>query len=76
LDEERIVDQVRKNLAKQYADSLPRSGAGARRPSAKDIAQIHWDVFARFGLPPDTFGGTPTGSVIVLPRLWCPQCGP
>ena len=60
-----------------------RLGAVASR---SDIAQYHWNEFAQFGLPPDTFGGTPRGpnapsiplpgfnGPYFLPGTWCPNC--
>jgi hypothetical protein len=64
------------NLARAYANYLPQSQDQARFPLASDIAQYHWDEFAKYGLPPSTFGGTPFGQdgPIVLQGRWCPQC--
>lgn len=64
------------NLAKDYANLLPQSESQAAFPNAQDIAQYHWDEFAKYGLPASTFGGTPFGRFIgpVLPSLWCPLC--
>jgi RHS repeat-associated protein len=64
------------DLANNYADYLPQSEDQARFPLASDIAQFHWDEFAKFGLPPSTFGGTPFGASgpMMLKGLWCPVC--
>ena len=76
LNEEGILNQIRIDLAKDYANSLPNSLDQARWPSAQGIAQYHWSEFAQFGLPPDTFGGTPFGQngPLILPGTWCPNC--
>jgi hypothetical protein len=64
------------DLANDYANYLPQSEGQARFPVASDIAQFHWEEFAKFGLPPSAFGGTPFGSSgpLVLKGLWCPNC--
>jgi len=71
IDEAGILDQIRKDLAKAYADYLPGDAADARWPSATDVAAFHWDEFSRFDLPPSTFGGTPFGAWggLVLPGV-------
>jgi hypothetical protein len=86
LDEAGILNQIRTDLAKDYANSLPSSPDNARWPNAQDIAQYHWNEFGQFGLSPDTFGGTPLGpngpsvplpgfqGPYFLPRTWCPNC--
>ena len=75
MDESGIMNQIRYDLAKSYANYLPDSEANARFPTDRDVAQIHWDEFAKFALPPSPFGGTPFGtSVSVLPIMWCPNC--
>ena len=76
VDEDAILEDVRKALAKDYAAYLPTSLDRARFPNARDVARIHWDVFGRRGLPPSTFGGSPFGRNYPLfwPGLWCPQC--
>jgi RHS repeat-associated protein len=78
LDDQGILKQIRQDLAKAYASSLPSSMTDARWPSAMDISQIHWDEFAKYGLPPSAFGGTPLGSWVgpVGSGIWCPNCGP
>jgi hypothetical protein len=74
-DVESIMEQIREDLANDYANYLPSSELDARWPDASDIAQYHWSEFAQFGLPPSTFGGTPFGqSVILDQQLWCPEC--
>jgi RHS repeat-associated protein len=64
------------NLANDYANLLPQSEAQRAFPNAQDIAQYHWDEFAKYGLPASTFGGTPFGKSfgLVMPSLWCPLC--
>jgi len=64
------------NLANDYANLLPQNEAQRAFPNAQDIAQYHWDEFAKYGLPSSTFGGTPFGKSfgLVLPSLWCPLC--
>jgi RHS repeat-associated protein len=77
-DDAGILNQVRQDLATAYANYLPSSPTDARWPSALDISQIHWDEFAKYGLPPSAFGGTPLGSGVgpILPSVWCPNCQP
>ena len=48
LDEQGIMERIRKELAEAYANYLPNSPDQARWPMAEDIAQIHWSVFAQF----------------------------
>lgn len=76
LDTEGIMDQIKTDLAEDYATYLPSSPDQATWLSAEDIAQIHWNVFGQFGLPPSTFGGTPFGQYgpLFLPGVWCPEC--
>jgi len=76
-DNEAALNQIRTGLAQAYAAYLPSNPAAARWPDAGDIAQIHWDVFAQFGAPPSTFGGTPLGTWggIFGASIWCPNCG-
>jgi RHS repeat-associated protein len=75
LDESRELNQIRSDLANAYANYLPDSETDARFPTDADIAKIHWDEFAKFGLPPATFGGTPLGTWIsLLAVVWCPNC--
>jgi len=76
LDEAGIQEKIRKELATKYAEYLPNSRNNARWPSVKDVAQFHWDVFAEFGLPSSTFGGTPFGATPFLTDYWCPNCQP
>ncbi len=46
--------------------------------SPRQIAIYHHDVFAEYGLPPTTFGGTPmTGDLwvaIATGAIWCWGC--
>lgn len=77
IDENGILDQIRKDLAKEYADYLPSNEKDAHVPSAEDIAQIHWNEFAKYGLPANTFGGTPFGGSPWFAHSivdWCPNC--
>jgi RHS repeat-associated protein len=75
INEEEIMNQIRRDLARAYAAYLPDSSTDARWPKARDVAQIHWDVFEEFGLPPSTFGGSPGGkSWLFRSGLWCPIC--
>jgi hypothetical protein len=72
------------NLANDYANLLPQSEAQAAFPNGQDIAQYHWDEFAKYGLPPSTFGGTPFQGTSfgrtfglegpIMTGLWCPLC--
>jgi len=76
-DNEATLNQIRVDLAQAYADSLPDNAADARWPSAGDIALYHWAEFAKWGVSPSTFGGTPLGSwgPIIGAGIWCPNCG-
>jgi len=78
LNDDEILNQIRGDLAKDYAAYLPQSPDKAAWPSAADIAQFHWNEFGQFGLPADTFGGTPFGKngPLILPGVWCPNCRP
>ena len=78
IDEAGILNQIRQDLAEAYAKYLPTSPGNALWPSASGISQFHWNEFAKYGLPPSTFGGTllgkwggPLGS-----SIWCPKCQP
>ena len=72
----RTMENIRMNLAPAYASSLPASESNVRWPTAQGDAQLHWDVFAQYGIPPQAFGGTPFGQGIgpVAPGIWCPNC--
>lgn len=72
------LNQIRSDLAKDYANYLPNSEGKAQWPSALAISQIHWEEFAKFGLQPDTFGGTPLGRWAgpLGTGIWCPKCRP
>jgi hypothetical protein len=72
-----ILDQIRTELAQAYANYLPNDPANAIWPDAGAIADFHADVFAQFGLPSSTFGGTPLGQWggIFGADIWCPNCG-
>jgi RHS repeat-associated protein len=76
-DDKATLNQIRTDLANDYASYLPSDPADARWPSASDIASFHADEFAKFGLPASTFGGTPLGSWGGLfgASIWCPNCG-
>lgn len=76
MDNPGILNKIRVDLAKDYANYLPNSEQNARWPSAFGIAQFHWGEFAKFGLPPSAFGGTPFGPNVgpVMPSIWCPNC--
>lgn len=76
IDVPDILNRIRLQLATGYANSLPQSQNAARWPTAKGVAQLHWNVFANFGLPPEVFGGSPLGPSIgpILPSIWCPNC--
>jgi RHS repeat-associated protein len=77
IDEDRVLEEIRKALARDYANYLPQSRSSARYPSASGVADFHQDVFESLGLPPTTFGGTPFDpNVLVLPQVWCPNCRP
>jgi RHS repeat-associated protein len=72
-----IVDEIRTELADAYAAYLPNDPAKAILPDADAIAAFHADVFANYGLPSSTFGGTPLGSAVgvIGAGIWCPNCG-
>jgi RHS repeat-associated protein len=76
MDTPGILNRIRTDLAREYANYLPNSEQNARWPTALGISQFHWSEFAQFGLPPSAFGGTPFGSAVgpVLPSIWCPNC--
>ena len=74
LDEESILNQIRVDLATAYADMLSQSARDAAFPTINGVIQFHWDVFAKFGLPRMTFGGTPWGSSPIWTKHWCPNC--
>lgn len=76
INESGILDQIRSDLAKDYANYLPQSESQARWPTVQGIEQMHWDEFAKFGLPPSTFGGTPLAPLFgpIAPGIWCPNC--
>lgn len=76
IDESADLSQIRTDLANYYANYLPSSENQAYWPVAADVAQFHWEEFAKFGLPPSTFGGTPFGPAVgpVFPGIWCPNC--
>ena len=78
LNADGIIDQIRGDLAKDYASSLPQTPDTANWPSAADIAQFRWNEFGKYGLPANTFGGTPWGKngPYVSPDNWCPNCRP
>jgi hypothetical protein len=75
IDESAILNQIRTDLAKDNANYLPDSESNARFPQVTDIANLHWDEFAKFGLPPSTFGGTPFGKTVgpIYSSRWCPN---
>lgn len=82
------LNDIRLKLATGYADYLGDSAATAKVPSAMSIAEIHWNVFDTYGLPPRAFGGTPLGTLtpggtwytkqypffIGGGTGWCPKC--
>ena len=77
IDEKGVLEQIRKDLAKAYANYLPSDERDARQPTATDIAEFHWTEFARYGLPRSTFAGTPYGGRPLLYHhivRWCPNC--
>ena len=69
-----VLDHIRLDLARDYAAYLPNSESQARWPNATDVAHFHWQEFAKYGLPPSTFGGTPFGDRTWFPWYWCPNC--
>jgi hypothetical protein len=75
-DNEATLNDIRNELANAYASYLPDNPANAIWPDSQAITQFHWDVFAQYGLPPETFGGTPWGSSggIWGAGTWCPNC--
>ena len=72
-----LVDKtIPNNLAKEYADLLPKNEANAKFPSYNAIKRYHWDGFGDYGLDKSTFGGTPFGNRVWLPKLWAPLSVP
>ena len=75
-----VLDQIRLDLARDYASYLPDSESQAHWPDANDISQFHWQEFAKYGMAPWTFGGTPFGDTTWLggstwfSGYWCPNC--
>jgi len=74
IDKEGIKERIRKDLANAYADYLAQSQDKASWPTVNGVTQFHWNEFAKYGLPPSTFGGTPGGSTPVWSGHWCPNC--
>jgi len=74
IDKEGVMEQIRKDLANAYADYLAQSQDKASWPTVNGVTQFHWNEFAKYGLPPSTFGGTPGGSTPVWSGHWCPNC--
>ena len=70
------LNQIRADLAKNYANYLPQSENQAHWPTAEGIEQFHWAEFEKYGLPPSTFGGTPFGKEVgpIAIGTWCPNC--
>ena len=75
-DNEATLNQIRADLANDYAAYLPGDPESARWPDAQDIAAFHAQEFASFGLPSSTFGGTPFGLSwgVWGAGTWCPNC--
>ncbi|MDD8024791.1 MAG: hypothetical protein PHX82_17000 [Paracoccaceae bacterium] len=69
---------IRINLAGAYAALYKPSFGEARWPLESEIIELHWSVFEKFSLPPQTFGGTPIwGMGEDLTQFltdWCPNC--
>ena len=76
-DNDATLNQIRADLAEDYAAYLPNDPSNARWPDAQDIAAFHAQEFGNFGLPSSTFGGTPFGSQwgVWGAAIWCPNCG-
>ena len=76
IDESETLDQIRSDLANDYASYLPSSQDQARWPTVQGVTQFHWDEFAKIGLPPSAFAGTPFARVgwPIGPGIWCPNC--
>jgi RHS repeat-associated protein len=76
-DNDATLNQIRSDLANDYADYLPSDPANARWPDAQGIVDFHAQEFAKFGLPSSTFGGSPLGSSWGAwgAAIWCPNCG-
>ena len=63
--------EVSLKLMRAHADATDRDGDGLLM--AEVIAQYHHEVFAEYGLPPETFGGTPFFGALWeadLPYAW------
>jgi hypothetical protein len=75
-DNEDTLNDIRNDLANAYANYLPSDPANAIWPNSEAIAQFHADVFSQYGLPSNTFGGTPWGSSwgVWGAGTWCPNC--
>lgn len=71
-----LKGDIRKGLAKRYANYLPQDPNRPSWPTRPDVARIHWDEFGEHGLPPSAFGGTPLGKDRGFNMLfnWCPNC--
>ena len=69
-----VDEKIPLDLALAYANYLPQTEQQARFPVDHDISKYHWAEFAKYGLPPSPFGGTPFGGSEVLSPMWCPMC--
>jgi RHS repeat-associated protein len=77
IDKEGIKERIRKGLANAYADYLPQSQDQAAWPTVNGVKQFHWNTFAKYGLPPWAFGGSPFGGDAWFAHdiiNWCPNC--
>jgi hypothetical protein len=84
------LNDIRLKLTVGYANYLGDSPDKAKVPSAMSIAEIHWNVFDTYNIPPRAFGGTPFGTwtpggtwyTKQYPAFigggtgWCPKCAP
>jgi hypothetical protein len=59
---EDILEDIRLDIARAYANYIGHSPDPAVAPSASAIANLYDAVFSSYGLPSWTFGGTPLGS--------------
>jgi hypothetical protein len=77
VNEDALLDQIRKDLAEDYANYLPSNPADAIIPNPDDIAQFHWDEFAAYLRAPSEERrseriGVPWGRELGVLIVWTP----
>lgn len=78
------MESLRLDLAIGYAKYLGYNKSSGVWPTKIGIAEMHWEVFPRYGIKqPSAFGGTPfgrNGGIWFADRYpnfqpgWCPEC--